>query len=177
MGVRLAQRPLLRVTSRFLTPAPSKSWDPGRTSHAPSVVATSETIAVTVHLPEEQVLELRAAVGGTLMDALEQADLSDVWPGGACGGMCSCSTCRVVVEEGAAALPERQEEEEDMLDVAAAAAARSADAEGAADHYLDATSRLGCQITLRREDDGLVIRLPDDVTNVLEVPLWLRGSR
>ena len=33
--------------------------------------------------------------GETLLQALEAADLSDVWPGGACGGSCSCSTCRV----------------------------------------------------------------------------------
>ena len=33
--------------------------------------------------------------GETLLHALEAADLSDVWPGGACGGSCSCSTCRV----------------------------------------------------------------------------------
>jgi hypothetical protein len=43
--------------------------------------------------------------------------------------------------------------------------------------YLAENSRLACQLVLRAEDDGLELSLPEDVTNVLEVPLWMRGSR
>ena len=46
-----------------------------------------------------------------------------------------------------------------------------------AEEYLREHSRLACQLVMRKEDNGLVVRLPDDVTNMLEVPLWLRGSR
>ncbi len=35
-----------------------------------------------------------ATAGQTVMEALAAADLSDVWPGGACGGIAQCSTCR-----------------------------------------------------------------------------------
>ena len=33
------------------------------------------------------------------------------------------------------------------------------------------------QVRLGAEHSGLIIELPEDVTNMLEVPLWLRGSR
>jgi ferredoxin-2, mitochondrial len=130
------------------------------------------------------VYEMRAAVGSTLLQALELSDLSDVWEGGACGGACSCSTCRVVVVAEPSPLPPREEDEEDMLDSAATAAQRLAegsdepiDDDQIAADFLGESSRLACQIVLRPQDDGLVVALPDDVTNMLEVPLWLRGGR
>ena len=156
-------------------PAPSAAWDPGRSTPRPP--SGAPTIALTVHLPDDAVLQTRVPVGATLLTALEGADLSDVWEGGACGGGCSCSTCRVVVTAAPAPLPPRGDDEADMLDVAAAAAAKLSGDDAAADAYLSEASRLACQITLRPEDDGLVVTLPEDVTNVLEVPLWLRGDR
>ena len=175
-------RPLLqRSAQRRLTPAPSKDWNPSNDWDSTPRPA-SATVSIAVNLPEDAVLHTQAAVGSTLMEALEAADLSDVWIGGACGGLCQCSTCRVIVETVAAPFPEREEEEEDMLDTAVTAALRSNDldkqaAEQMEESYLMPSSRLACQLTVRPEDDGLVITLPDDVLNVLEVPLWLRGSR
>ena len=67
-----------------------------------------------------------------------------------------------------------------MLDTAATAAARlqgHGAAPTAAEAYTTESSRLACQITLRPEDSGLIVALPDDVLNILEVPLWLRGCR
>ena len=61
---------------------------------------------------------------------------------------------------------------------AATAAARLPDAEPeAGEAFLADESRLACQLELRPEDSGLVVALPDDVLNILEVPIWLRGSR
>ncbi len=72
---------------------------------------------------------------------------------GACEGSMACSTCHVVVE---AAWFERlqppSEEEEDMLDLA---------------FGLTRTSRLGCQITMTAELDGLTVRLPESTRNLL----------
>ncbi len=48
----------------------------------------------------------------------------------ACGGVCACSTCHVIVEQGADTCSGMGEAEEDMLDLAPG---------------LTATSRLGCQ--------------------------------
>lgn len=116
-------------------------------------------------------METRAEVGTTLLAALEASDLNDVWEGGACGGACNCSTCRVVVRSAPAPLAPREEDELDMLDDAAL----QADSLEAAETYLSDESRLACQLTLRPEDDGLVIELPEDIVNMMEVPLFMRN--
>ncbi len=65
---------------------------------------------------------------------------------GACEGSMACSTCHVIVDPAwFDRLPESSEEEDDMLDLALG---------------LTRTSRLGCQITISRELDGLVVTLP-----------------
>jgi len=65
---------------------------------------------------------------------------------GACEASLACSTCHVIVSpEHFEKLTEPEEEEEDMLDEATC---------------LEATSRLGCQIILAKELDGMVIKLP-----------------
>lgn len=65
---------------------------------------------------------------------------------GSCEASLACSTCHVVVsQEHFSLLPEAEEEEEDMLDLASC---------------LTSTSRLGCQIILSKELDGITITLP-----------------
>ena len=65
---------------------------------------------------------------------------------GACGGCLACATCHVVVQpEWYEKLEDKKEEEEDMLDLA---------------FDLKKTSRLGCQILMSEELDGLVVALP-----------------
>ena len=163
----------------MLTPAPSAAWFPSDKTARPPSVAKADTITITLLLPEDAALEVNAPIGSTLLDALEGADLSDVWDTrGACGGACECSTCRVVVVSAPAPLEPRSEDEDDMLDSAASAAARQPDADPqVAEAYLAEESRLACQLRLRAEDAGLEVALPEDVLNILEVPLWLRGSR
>ena len=63
-----------------------------------------------------------------------------------CGGACACATCHVYVEdEWHTATGEPQPMEEDMLDFA---------------FDVRPTSRLSCQIRVRDELDGLVVRTP-----------------
>lgn len=72
---------------------------------------------------------------------------------GACEGSLACSTCHVVIEpQWFDVLPEAQEDEEDMLDLA---------------FGLTKTSRLGCQIIMTEELDGLVVRLPGGSNNAM----------
>lgn len=72
---------------------------------------------------------------------------------GACGGSLACSTCHVIVSpEWYDRLPQASEDEEDMLDLAFA---------------LEATSRLGCQLIITEELDGLVVRLPCGTVNMM----------
>ena len=67
---------------------------------------------------------------------------------GECGGSLSCATCHVVVDPAWAAKTGAAEGfEEDMLDVAEAPR--------------QATSRLSCQIKMRAELDGIVVRVPE----------------
>ena len=59
-----------------------------------------------------------------------------------CGGSCACTTCHVIVREGAENLSEMAEDEEDRLDMA----------EG-----LTIRSRLGCQAVVRGD---VVVEIP-----------------
>ncbi len=72
---------------------------------------------------------------------------------GACGGSCACSTCHVIVEDPDKydAMPEPSDDENDMLDLA---------------FGLTETSRLGCQVKMAKEIDGVKIRLPSMTRNL-----------
>lgn len=70
---------------------------------------------------------------------------------GACEASLACSTCHVYVDdEYFDKLPEPVEEEEDMLDLAT---------------FLRDNSRLGCQIILTKELEGLTLTLPQATRN------------
>jgi ferredoxin len=72
---------------------------------------------------------------------------------GACGGSCACSTCHVIVEDEALydKMTEPDDDENDMLDLA---------------FGLTETSRLGCQVVMSKELDGLVVKLPRITRNL-----------
>jgi ferredoxin, 2Fe-2S len=63
----------------------------------------------------------------------------------ACGGSCACTTCHVVVKQGAEFLSEMDDDEADRLDMAA---------------DLQLTSRLGCQAVLTSNEADIVIEIP-----------------
>jgi 2Fe-2S ferredoxin len=87
----------------------------------------------------------------TGLSVLEIAHKHDIDLEGACEGSLACSTCHVVVDpEWYELLPDATEDEEDMLDLAFA---------------LTKTSRLGCQIIITEELDGLTLRLPAGTRN------------
>lgn len=72
---------------------------------------------------------------------------------GACGGSCACSTCHVIVADETYydKMEEPDDDENDMLDLA---------------FGLTETSRLGCQVKMNKELDGLVVRLPSMTRNL-----------
>ncbi len=73
---------------------------------------------------------------------------------GACEGSLACSTCHVIVErKWFDMLEPPTEDEEDMLDLA---------------FGLEETSRLGCQIVMTEELDGLTVRLPKATRNAMK---------
>jgi 2Fe-2S ferredoxin len=80
------------------------------------------------------------------LSVLEIAHKYDIDIEGACEGSLACSTCHVIVEpDWYELLKDATEDEEDMLDLA---------------FGLTQTSRLGCQIIMTEELDGLTVRLP-----------------
>ena len=95
-------------------------------------------------------VEIAAQEGLTL---LEIARLNDIDIEGACEGSLACSTCHVIVDgDDFERLEEPSEDEEDILDLA---------------FGLTRTSRLGCQIVLTEELDGLTVALPRETRNML----------
>lgn len=94
--------------------------------------------------------EVEAPVG---LSVLEIAHRNDIDLEGACEGSLACSTCHVVVEpKWYDELDEPTEDEEDMLDLA---------------FGLTHTSRLGCQIKMSEDLDGLVVTLPSATRNMM----------
>lgn len=83
------------------------------------------------------------------MSLMEGATLNMV-PGveGMCGGICSCATCHCYLsDEALAKIPAPSEGELDMLDGAL---------------HRNANSRLGCQVAVTAEMDGLRVDLPPE---------------
>lgn len=93
--------------------------------------------------------EFLVPVGTTVLEA---AHNNDIDLEGACEGSLACSTCHVIVDKSHySKLEQASEDEEDMLDLA---------------FGLTTTSRLGCQITMTKDLDGLTLTVPDETRNV-----------
>lgn len=84
---------------------------------------------------------------------LDVALANDIEMEGACGGSCACSTCHIIVEDEALydKMDEPDDDENDMLDLA---------------FGLTETSRLGCQVKMSKELNGLVVKLPSMTRNL-----------
>ena len=95
--------------------------------------------------------EVEAPLG---LSVLEIAHKHGVDIEGACEGSLACSTCHVIVEgDWFGKLGDPTEDEEDMLDLA---------------FGLTHTSRLGCQIIMSDELDGLTVSLPSETRNMMK---------
>lgn len=87
------------------------------------------------------------------LSVLEVAHRNMIDLEGACEGSMACSTCHVIVDDvWYPKLDEPEEEEEDMLDLT---------------FGLKRTSRLGCQIRMSDDLDGLIIKLPAEHRNLI----------
>jgi 2Fe-2S ferredoxin len=93
-------------------------------------------------LPMNKTVEVRA--GDSVLDAAVKGVIPLEH---ACGGVCACSTCHVIVKQGFETLEPASDKEEDMLDNAPC---------------LTTTSRLGCQIEVQAD---LVVEVPPMTRN------------
>ncbi len=101
---------------------------------------------VTYVQPDGVRREVEAPAGTTLMEAAVDNAVEGIVA--ECGGACSCATCHVYVEpEWLDKLPPPEPQEDGMLDC-----------------VLDRRpeSRLSCQIVLREDLDGIVVRVADE---------------
>ena len=97
-------------------------------------------------------LEVQGKIGETVLDLAHEHGINLE---GACEGSMACSTCHVIVEnEFFERLDPPSEDEEDMLDLA---------------FDVCATSRLGCQVTMTKELDGLIVTLPSQHFNFARI--------
>eukprot|EP00111_Clytia_hemisphaerica_P021155 TCONS_00062317-protein len=107
-----------------------------------------ETVNVTYIDRNDNKVHVKAKIGDNV---LYLAHRNNVDLEGACEASLACSTCHVYVNEDFFdMLSEPLEEEDDMLDMAP---------------FLQDNSRLGCQIILTKEMDGIELTLPKITRN------------
>ena len=88
--------------------------------------------------------EVNVASGLSVMEGAVHNDIPGI--DADCGGACACATCHIYVDEKwFNKLPSRSEAEQDMLDMAIEP---------------NKFSRLGCQITVNDDLDGMVVKMP-----------------
>uniref|UniRef100_A0A0P4W260 2Fe-2S ferredoxin-type domain-containing protein n=1 Tax=Scylla olivacea TaxID=85551 RepID=A0A0P4W260_SCYOL len=141
----IVPRPQKKVAQRCLVTTPSMQhgkyeWEDPKSEE--------EIVNITFVDRSGKKIPVRGKVGDNL---LYLAHRFNVDLEGACEASLACSTCHVYVDDAYAdCLPEPVEEEEDMLDLAV---------------FLKDTSRLGCQIILTKELDGMTLTLPQATRN------------
>ncbi|RIB20555.1 ferredoxin [Gigaspora rosea] len=116
----------------------------------------SEGVTINFITPEGDKKTIIANKGESIMDISHTHD--DIELECACEGSLACSTCHVIVDpEYYKKLEEPTDEENDMLDLA---------------FGLTETSRLGCQIVMEKDLDGITVTIPSATRNV-----QLKGSK
>ncbi|KAI0835202.1 ferredoxin [Hypoxylon sp. FL0890] len=156
-------RPLLSTCSRIKSSSPliyhsratasllrQFSTSPSREHGHIHPPKPGEELYVTFVDKEGKEHKLAVSEGDNLLDIAQAHDLEME---GACGGSCACSTCHVIVldEDYYEKIPEPSDDENDMLDLA---------------FGLTETSRLGCQVVMTKELDGLRVKLPSMTRNL-----------
>jgi 2Fe-2S ferredoxin len=103
-------------------------------------------MAQTIEVDPEQVPYGRTGLPGSILDIALSHDID---LDHACGGVCACSTCHVIIKEGMKSLNEPTDDELDMVDQAPG---------------VTADSRLACQ------------SVPNGTMDVVvEIPAWNRN--
>jgi len=107
-------------------------------------------VSVVFVSPDGEEIQVSGEIGSTLLELAQSVGI-DIE--GACEGNMACSTCHIVVEDKFfGLLQEASEDEEEMLDLAS---------------DLRRTSRLGCQVYLTKELDGVRLFVPKNSRNMM----------
>jgi ferredoxin len=125
------------------------------------------SITINFVTPEGETVSARGRVGQSILDVAHSNEidlegkpsttqkyifLTNIFLIGACEASLACSTCHVILtEEIFDSLEEPTDEENDMLDLA---------------FGLTETSRLGCQVELREDMEGMTVKIPSATRNM-----------
>lgn len=110
--------------------------------------SADQIVHITYITKDGQRIPIQGKIGD---NALYLAHRYNIDMEGACEASLACTTCHVYVnDQHLDKLPEATEKEDDLLDVAP---------------FLRENSRLGCQIVLQRELDGIELTLPAATRN------------
>ncbi|XP_064014938.1 adrenodoxin-like [Pogoniulus pusillus] len=146
---------LCRVAEQRHTPAAHRS-ERGFSSTLKLQDASGESSSaeqVTLHFinRDGERLTATAKEGESLLEVVVNQNLA-IDGFGACEGTLACSTCHLIFEKDAfQKLGAISDEELDMLDLA---------------YGLTETSRLGCQVCVKKWMDGLTVRVPMDISDI-----------
>lgn len=110
-----------------------------------------EEVSVVFEFADGSEVQAKGKVGESLLDVVINREV-DIDGFGACEGTVACSTCHLVFsQEDFDRLPSKPGDDEmDMLDMA---------------YGLTETSRLGCQVCLTKDLDGLRAKVPEGVND------------
>lgn len=141
---------LPRRHGHIKSPKPGEEYESPRRVRESKYKLTGSRLHITFIDKDGEEFKFAVSEGDNLLDI---AQANDVEMEGACGGSCACSTCHVIVTEDSYydKIPEPDDDENDMLDLA---------------FGLTETSRLGCQVKMTKELDGLVVKLPSMTRNL-----------
>ncbi|XP_009905660.1 adrenodoxin [Dryobates pubescens] len=118
---------------------------------APGESSCAEQVTVHFVNRDGERLTATAKEGESLLEVVLNQNLA-IDGFGACEGTLACSTCHLIFEKDAfQKLGAISDEELDMLDLA---------------YGLTETSRLGCQVCVKKWMDGLTVRVPMDVSDI-----------
>jgi 2Fe-2S ferredoxin len=106
----------------------------------------NETAAVTYISHTGNTQQVAVPIGDSVMEGAISNGIEGIVA--ECGGACQCATCHVYVDESFLALLNPMEENEDEMLNTTFSPRR-------------ANSRLGCQIRVTKQLDGLIVRTPE----------------
>ncbi|KAI1790027.1 2Fe-2S ferredoxin-type domain-containing protein [Ganoderma leucocontextum] len=116
------------------------------------IVRPESGTGIKVHFKDSKGHLIKTVEANDGDDILAIAHEYDIDLEGACEGSVACSTCHVILDQVSYdKLPEPEDDENDMLDMA---------------FGLTDTSRLGCQVRLTRDLDGITATLPAATRNM-----------
>ena len=143
----------LRISYPSSAPPPLSRWFSSTTTdfHG-GITRPAPGTGVKIHFVDPKGEPLKTVEANPGDDLLSIAHEYDIDLEGACEGSIACSTCHVILEPDVYdSLEEPCDDENDMLDLA---------------FGLTDTSRLGCQVKVSKEQDGMKVQLPAATRNM-----------